>query len=383
MPLDRDVWVLAGQSNMEGRSELACALPPDEGIFCFTSAGYWEQAREPMHRLWESYTQSHIIINRRYQAPEEADKTEAELAEIELRERTRHTGPGMFFAKVMADATGREIGLIAAAHGGMSLDEWSHKEKGTDRLYGAMLDRIDRAGGNPKGILWYQGESDAGPDTASTYLERFTAWIEEVRKDTGIPDLPVLVVQLGRYAVRSWPEGMWDLTRKALYELPDKVPYTACVTAVDLGLLDAIHINASGARRLGERLARVALDMERNPGAVPGVRVRKVCKADKSYMPLAGEVVKVVCSGVEGSWTPEENITGFDAYQSDGKTPAETCVYAAFPCPDQPGAIIVALSQPLTGGEILTYAKGINTWCNAVDRADNALCAFEIGIEES
>lgn len=380
--MDGEVWVLAGQSNMEGRSELSLAPPPDERIFCFTSAGYWEQAKEPMHRLWESYTQSHIIINRRYQAPEEADKTDAELAAIELRDRTRHTGPGMFFAKVMADATGREIGLIAAAHGGMSLEEWSHKEKGTDRLYGAMLDRIKRAGGNLKGILWYQGESDVGEDTAPTYLERFKAWIEEVRKDTGIADLPVIVVQLGRYAVRNHPQGLWDLTRKALYELPDTVPHTACVTAVDLALLDAIHINANGARRLGERMARVVLDMQENPGVVQGVRVRNVFKADKSYMPLAGDVVKVVCSGVAGSWTPCENIIGFDVYQSDGKTPAETCVYAAFPFPDETGSICVALSQPLTGGEILTYAKGINTWCNAVDEADNGLCAFEIPIEQ-
>lgn len=367
---------------MEGRGELIHALPPDDRIFCFTSAGFWETAKEPMHRLWESYTTSHIIINRRYQAPGEAEKTEAELAEIELRERTRHTGPGHFFAKMMADATGREIGVIAAAHGGMSLEEWSHKEKGTDRLYGAMLDRIRKAGGNLKGILWYQGESDAGIDTAPTYAERFEAWVNEVRKDTGIPDLPVLVVQIGRYAVRSWPEGMWDLTRKALYELPDKVPHTACVTAVDLGLLDAIHVNARGARRVGERLARVALDMQEKPGAVSGVRVKRVCKSDKKHIPLAADVIKVECSGVVGSWKPDENIVGFEVYQEDGKTLADSCVYAAFGCPDEPGSICVAVSAPLTGGEILTYAKGINTFCNAVDEADNALCAFEIKTEQ-
>ncbi len=382
MALDRDVWVLAGQSNMEGRGELALALPPDDRIYCFTSAGYWEIAKEPMHRLWESYTASHIIINRRYQAPEEADKTEAELADIELRERDRHTSPGMFFAKVMADATGREIGLIAAAHGGMSLEEWSYKEKGTDRLYGAMLDRIRKAGGNLKGILWYQGESDADTATAPIYADEFAAWVNEVRKDTGIPDLPVLVVQIGRYAIRSWPEDMWDLTRKALYELPDKVPHTACVTAVDLGLLDLIHINVRGAKRVGERLARVALEMEKNLNAVAGVRVKRVYKADKKYMPVAADVIKIDCSGVAGSWKPDENIIGFDVYQADGKTPAESCVFAAIPCPDEPGSIIVAVSAPLTGGEILTYAKGINTWCNAVDEKDNALCAFEIAIEQ-
>ena len=382
MAPDRDIWVLAGQSNMEGRGKLTDAMEPDDRIHCFTSAGHWEMAKEPMHRLWESYTTSHIIINRRYQAPGEEDKTEAELAEIELRERDRHTGPGMFFAKVMADATGKDIGLIAAAHGGMSLEEWSHKEKCTDRLYGAMLDRIRRAGGNLKGILWYQGESDTGPDTAPTYAERFAAWVDEVRRDTGIPDLPVLVVQIGRYAVRSWPDGMWDLTRKALYELPDRVPHTACVTAVDLGLLDAIHVNAVGARRVGERLARVALEMQRNSDAVAGIRVERVCKADKKYMPLAAEVVRVDCSGVSGSWQPCENIIGFDVYKADGKTPADSCVFAAFPCTDEPGSICVALGEPLAGGEILTYAKGINTFCNAVDEADNALCAFEIAIEQ-
>ncbi len=88
------------------------------------------------------------------------------------------------------------------------------------------------------------------------------------------------------------------------------------------------------------------------------------------------------CSGVSGSWQPCENIIGFDVFKADGKTPADSCVFAAFPCPDEPGSICVALGAPLAGGEILTYAKGINTFCNAVDEADNALCAFEIAIEQ-
>ena len=35
--------------------------------------------------------------------------------------------------------------------------------QGGDSLYGGMLRRFELAGGRVKGVLWYQGESDANP----------------------------------------------------------------------------------------------------------------------------------------------------------------------------------------------------------------------------
>ena len=54
-----DVWVLAGQSNMQGCGWLEGVLQPDPRVWTFTSAGEWQIAAEPLHRLWESFTHVH------------------------------------------------------------------------------------------------------------------------------------------------------------------------------------------------------------------------------------------------------------------------------------------------------------------------------------
>ncbi|RYG32452.1 MAG: hypothetical protein EOO01_34235, partial [Chitinophagaceae bacterium] len=79
-------------------------------------------------------------------------------------------------------------------------------------LYGAMLERIKLAGGTLRGVLWYQGESDADPVQSATYEERFESWVHALRADTGISDLPVIVVQLSRVVNDAPPEShqSWD-----------------------------------------------------------------------------------------------------------------------------------------------------------------------------
>jgi hypothetical protein len=67
---------------------------------------------------------------------------------------------------------------VACAHGGTSLDQWDHRrrDEGLGSLYGAMLARIRQAGGNLRGLLWYQGESEAMTDSAATYRRQFASW---------------------------------------------------------------------------------------------------------------------------------------------------------------------------------------------------------------
>lgn len=194
-----DAWVLAGQSNMQGRAWLRGALQPDRRVWSFSSAGQWEQAVEPLHRLWESFTPVHQALMRDGMSPADQARSDAELARREAAEGTIGAGLGISFGKAMADALRRPIGLIPAAHGGTSLGQWCESSKGTDHLYGAMLERIRRAGGRLRGVLWYQGESDTDELAAARrYGERLDRWIAALRADTGAPGLPVVVVQLGR-----------------------------------------------------------------------------------------------------------------------------------------------------------------------------------------
>jgi len=79
-------------------------------------------------------------------------------------------------------------------------------------LYHNMVRTVQCAGGRVRGILWYQGESDATGGPAETYLQRFGAAVAAWRDALGDPQLPILTVQLNRYYTpptedleRAWP----------------------------------------------------------------------------------------------------------------------------------------------------------------------------------
>ena len=58
-------------------------------------------------------------------------------------------GPGVSFANEMFRLTGVPQGLICCAHGGTTMAQWDPKLKkdGDNSLYGAMLNRVKRNGG--------------------------------------------------------------------------------------------------------------------------------------------------------------------------------------------------------------------------------------------
>ena len=217
-PQDLDIWVLAGQSNMEGVGELTAALPPDPRVWSFTSAGHWEVAEEPLHRFWESMTPVHQHLRRPGLPAEQQGMSDAALAALERTERTHGTGLGLAFGMAMADATGTPVGLLPVAHGATTLEMWepvAGDEVGSS-LYGALQLRLRRAGGRLRGVLWYQGESECWDAAlAASYARRFTAWVARLRADLGQPDLPVLTVQLGRSTLNSIIVSAWDTVRQA------------------------------------------------------------------------------------------------------------------------------------------------------------------------
>jgi hypothetical protein len=88
-------------------------------------------------------------------------------------------------------------------------------------IYGPMIQRVVEAGGygKLKGMIWYEGESDAleGPAVSNAYEGCLLNFVDGVRKDTGNPDLPILVVQLSR-DVTSYFALAWDCAIVNLHE---------------------------------------------------------------------------------------------------------------------------------------------------------------------
>ena len=97
------------------------------------------------------------------------------------------------------------------------MEQWNpaKKDEGGNSLYGSMLRQVKLAGGKVKGVLWYQGESDAlSPDACKIYAKVFPNFIAAVRADLGQPELPFYFVQIGRFVSGGDPKG-WNAVQDA------------------------------------------------------------------------------------------------------------------------------------------------------------------------
>jgi len=181
-----DLWVLAGQSNMEGLGDLLDVTPPHPRVMALGMNGKWSQAEEPLHWLVDSPDPVHS------QDP----STRAARSAQQHKSRTKGAGLGLPFAVSLIESTGVPIGLVACAHGGTSMEQWNPAKKGDGghSLYGSMLRQIALAGSKVCGVLWYQGESDAMGGAWKVYPSVMANFIASVRSDLGQPVLPFYFV---------------------------------------------------------------------------------------------------------------------------------------------------------------------------------------------
>lgn len=294
--MERNIWVLAGQSNMQGLGEMAEATPPHPEITMLSFDRSWKPAVEPLHRFWETKDSSQFRMSPYLGFEMTRDQLDEMYEEFHPQNQISPVGgvgPGYFFAIEMHRLTEAPIGLIPCALGGSSLQMWSKgfaADAGVpfaETLYGDMIDRIRLAGGKLRGILWYQGESDAHPKLSGTYPERFRQFVKDVRADLGDPDLPFITVQLASTEEVEWHDvDSWNLMRENQRLLADDFHNVVMVAAADLPRMDGIHLSYAAHTRLGVRLARAA-----SPGyTVPNLDLVEVL----------GSEVRIKFSGVNG-----------------------------------------------------------------------------------
>src|SRR4051794_10451774 len=180
-----DLWILAGQSNMEGVGDLINVQQPDTKVHSFTMYDEWTLAKEPLHELPAATDAVHWPKGRT------SPMTGDDLAKFR-EARQKGAGLGLPFAVEMVRRTGIPVGLVPSAHGGTSMAQWdpSLRDKGGNSLYGGMYRRFQAVGGNVKGVLWYQGEAEANPKVEPIFQEKFVGLIEAVRRDFNAPGLP-------------------------------------------------------------------------------------------------------------------------------------------------------------------------------------------------
>ncbi len=264
-----EVWLASGQSNMvfplansEGAKEAIAALDDPEIRMFTVTQSYHSTPKEEVEGKWEVASPETVA---------------------------RWSAVGTYFAKELKRELGRPIGIITAAWGGTPAHAWTPREvlegnpafakmaiehwqqsveqagkptplvleaTGPARLYNAMIAPI--APYTLKGILWYQGERDAGRATWYRGLlpEMIAAW----RAHWEAPNLPFLIVQLPNFHFKANDpsgENGWVLMREVQAQIAASVGHSGIIPTLDVGLANDLHPPRK--REVGERLARLAL----------------------------------------------------------------------------------------------------------------------------
>lgn len=364
-----DLWVLAGQSNMEGVGNLVDVEGPEERVRSFDQTDNWVQAVEPLHRLVDAVDRVHWRKNKDGQP----EKLTGQALEEFVTNRKKGAGLGLPFAKQILLRTGIPIGLIPCAHGGTSMDQWSPdlKDKQGDSLYGATLRRVIAAGGRVKGILWYQGESDANPKAAPEYSAKMEKLIASFRQDFSQPELPFYYVQIGRH-VNYTNANEWNMVQEAERKLESRIPRIGMVPAADLSLDDGIHVSTPDLKRLARRLADVVThDLYPDVAKFqPYKRGPRPAGAKRD-----GNVIRILFAEVNGKLVTQGRLSGFVICDPEGK-PLPVVFHQQIDPTDGNAVLLHIGPAALPQGATVRYGLGRDPYVNLNDELDMGTPVF-------
>lgn len=181
-------------------------------------------------------------------------------------------------------------------------------------FYNAMLHPLAPCA--VRGVVWYQGESDARG--AETYTDKMAGLISAWRRLWGQPDMPFVFAQLPGFAGHDGepPDAdnlNWAAMRVAQARVPKMVPGAFMACLIDAGMRHEIHPVRKDVA--GKRLALVALkEVYGTPINAHGPMLRKVTKKDGALELTfdhdhGGLVAKRV--DLDGFVVPGGAVTGF------------------------------------------------------------------------
>ena len=241
-----DVYLLAGQSNMDGRgrvSELPDELsgPIDDAII------YYRNAKQNS-RGWQTLRPGFSV----------PPKYSGELPSPTF-------GPEITFAESMIDSVAkRKLAIIKGSQGGTNLRmDWNAgvqgDANGQGTQYRDFIETIQMATEDLsqrgdeyviRGMLWHQGESDRKSD-AAVHARRLKHLIAQIRTKTGIADLPVVLGEV-------FDNGQRDSVRTALRAVADADANIGLVSSDGTTTSDpGTHFDTPSQLELGRRYARV------------------------------------------------------------------------------------------------------------------------------
>jgi len=305
-----DVWLAAGQSNMEFRLHQAL-----HGDSLATTAVQYQQIRllsfnsyaETTNSAWDTTTLAKA---------NELDFFKGEWTENNVENALCFSAVGYAFAQQIAESQDIPVGIINLSVGGSPQLAWLprialesnpnfvgslHPWRSTDYLMGWCRERASKnvsrsgsvfqqhpyapsyifeAGLAPlvpfafRGMIWYQGESDA--ENAELYVKLFPYFIAQLRQQWQ-DEFPFYYAQLSSIERPSWPHFR-DLQRKMLAEIPK----TGMAVTSDIG--DPKDVHPTEKITVGKRLAQWAIHQEYGLNDVPSGPLLKDFSVAKDHI---------------------------------------------------------------------------------------------------
>lgn len=361
-----DVWLLAGQSNMEGNGVYRSGdtQPMSDEIRAYCLDGKWKMAAHPTHLPTRARDNIHRL------------DTEEAIKEWQYK----GVGPGIAFAEKMKELTGVPQGIICCAKGGSTLEQWSPagRDEAGDSLYGSLLLSLKDTGSRVAGLFWSQGCSEGmsgNKDIADYYTNATTAVFSAIRKDLD-DQIPIVQMQLCRiYGLDPHVVGeSFTAVREAQRTISERIEKILTVPTVHLRLDDIVHLSADSQDILGTQAAEAMylLAFGEKAGLMPPIEYSGYrIDADKN---TGNAVITVKYKNVYGGLKADVRPLGFSVSDEALKVKNNRIFDAAI-LEDSIILRLAAAPEQITGLS-LGYGCGAAPDCNVTDAAGRSLPAM-------
>ncbi|OAZ03458.1 GDSL-type esterase/lipase family protein [Flavobacterium succinicans] len=334
-----DVWLCSGQSNMafplkkseNGKAEVALAKVNTQLRFF-----HYQPIQETNESAWDSLTLAKT---------NQLNYFSGNWKVCDSVTAKDFSAIAYYFGKKIIQEETIPIGLIQVAVGGSPIESWidrytlEHDDKAVDVLYNWrksdflmpwVRERADinlKNSTNPKqrhpyepcynfeagiknftsfpikGMLWYQGESNA--HNTNWYEHLFPIMVASWRK-AWKANFPFYFVQLSSLDRPSWPEF-----RAMQSRLENKIPNSGMAISIDYG--DEKDVHPIQKKEIGDRLARIALKetYKKNLVAYGPIPIKVTLKGDALWISFVS-VKKLMTKG-------QQPLKGFEIVSKTGE----------------------------------------------------------------
>ena len=351
-----EVWVCAGQSNME---------MPVKGFGNCPVEGYNKAVLEA-----NQYKGVHYVKIPSVMSSKPLDDANCEWKEVNPETVGDASATGYFFAQVINKTLDIPVGLVMANKGGSRVESWLDRDylkKNTkEDLDSVKLTKSPKfkwdflyplLWGNGtfhpilnysvKGILFYQGCSNVG-DPDGQYTKRLADLVAQWRRDFKQGELPFYFVQIAPYH-NGDVNGDWGpKLREQQFNAAKVIPNSGIVCTEDLVYpYEVEQIHPCQKQPAGERLALQALS---KTYGMKGLFSESMTFKE---MKIVGDTVKVHFDNTYGAYNRFEGIEGFEVagedkvfhkatakhFWQEGNDPWNECVIVTSPEVKKPVAL--------------------------------------------